>query len=347
MISVNAPPLRIFAVLLLANAPAAFPTRAQSQVTTAPVGYMAPVSMNATGSSKSIPANTDVSISLPLVRERAFTGKVASQSGNSVTIDGAAFTSAQFLAEPHVIEIGSGNQEGVMGLLVSHNATACTASLQNGLSFNGIVAGDIVVIRKAWTLQSVFANATVSIGTMIFVWSGETPGVNLAPDLLYEFDGTDWLDLGNLEYANSTVLFPGERIGIRTPGSPLSNFTLVGEVPTTRFRAPLVNLNATLSQDIAVSYNSPLPELLANTNVGATASTGDLLLLIDNAAPGINKGASQLLEFDGSGWVDGIYTGDYVTDTFVLGAGMSLIYRRMPSATPTIWDQQPSYLPLE
>jgi len=323
-------------------AAALHPASAQN-ATTIPVGYIKSVSLGA-NSTSNITANTDVSISLPLNRPVVFASAVASVSGSNVTIQNATFGAGNLTTEPHLLEIASGTGEGVAGLITSHNSTTCTVDVPTGLSFNGVVSGDAVRIRKAWTVASIFTNATVPVGTQVLLRSGTIAGINLAPDTGYDWDGANWLD-SNLEPADSAVLYGGEMILVRNPtGTVLSNLVLVGEVPTHKTKIVLSNVNPSSQQDIFIAYQSPVPETVGNSSVTAAAQFGDRLLFVDNSLTGLNKAPSISVEYDGAAWLDENL--DDVTNTFNIPPGSGIIYRRQPAGNATIWTQDPTYLPL-
>ena len=123
------PSLGRFALPVLAAA-ALHPLSAQN-ATTIPVGYIKSVSLGS-NSTSNVSANTDVSISLPLKRPVVFASAVASVSGAAVTIQNATFGAGNLTGEPHILEIASGAQEGIMGLITAHNATTCTVDLPAG-----------------------------------------------------------------------------------------------------------------------------------------------------------------------------------------------------------------------
>jgi len=328
-------------------AAALHPASAQN-ATTIPVGYILANSQNSTSSIGTVPPDTDVDISLPLKRPVVFASAVDSVSGSAVTVQNATFAANQLTTTPHLLEIASGSGEGVSALISSHNATTCTVDLPNGLTLNGVVNGDSVRIRKAWTVGDFFTNATVPVGTLVLI-SGGAAGINLPVDILLEWDGADWQDaIGGSGPANNTVIYHGENFTVRNISTveTLSNMILVGEVPSYKFKAPLANLNPSNDQDIPIAYVSPVPEILGNSSISASAQPGDLLLVKDNSTTGQNKPLSALLEFDGVDWQDAIGGSGPVTDTFVILPGSGMTYRRLATANGTVWDQEPTYLPL-
>jgi len=325
-------------------AAALHPASAQN-ATTIPVGYIKSVSLGA-NSTSNITANTEVAVSLPLKRPVVFASAVASVSGANVTIQNATFGAGNLTTEPHLLEIASGTGEGVSGVITSHNSTTCVVDLPSGLTFNGVVANDAVRIRKAWTLGSFFANATVPLGVEVQLRSGTVAGIRIAPDVLYQYDGIGWLDLNTFDYADNAVLYPGEMILLKnSSGSTLQNLVLVGEVPAYKTKLPLVNLNPSQAQDLFIAYNSPVPETLSNSSITATAQSGDEIQLIDNSATGTNKAPVELYQWDGSGWLD-LNSFEYADDNQVLKPGTGFLYRRSATGTGATWEQNPSYLPL-
>jgi hypothetical protein len=74
-------------------------------------------------------------------------------------------------------------------------------------------------------------------------------------------------------------------------------------------------------------------------------SNGDQILGFNNAAPGYNKSASDLLIMDGGAWKDQV-TGQAVGSTFKLKPGHGYIYRKAATSAPTqsVWTGLPVYL---
>ncbi len=307
---------------------------AQTTATTTPVGYVS------LGNNGSVPANTDVTVSIPLLKTAVFTGTVSSVSGSDVNLSGAPnLTSLTTI--PHVMVVEDNTKSGIIGLVTANDTDTVTVSLQAGQTLTGLAAGHKISIRPAWTVLNFLGNQ-LPIGTQLQAWSGSGQGIVLAPDLIFEWDGTNWVDTNSFEPADDTVLFPGEGYFLRSLGA-ITNLVIAGEVPTAKHNISLAG-NATpgIGQDNVISYFSPVSEIIGNASIGFTA--GDQLLYYNNAASGTVK-APNVLEYDGLDWVD-TDSFEPVTTTFSLQGGQAYVYRRAAAApgTPQAWVDSQTYV---
>jgi uncharacterized protein (TIGR02597 family) len=307
---------------------------AQTTAKTTPVGYVS------LGNNGSVPANTDVNISIPLLQPSVSTGVVASISGSDINFSGTPAL-GNLTTAPHIAVIENNAGSGIIGLITANDADSVTVSLQSGQALTGVAAADKVSIRPAWTVLG-FLGSAMPVGTQLQAWSGAAQGIVLAPDLIFEWDGTNWVDTNSFEAADNTVLYPGEGFVLRTIDA-VTNFSISGEVPTAKHNLALSgNSTPGVGQDNVISYISPVDEIIGSANVGYVV--GDQLLYWDNTAAGTVK-APQVLEFDGSDWVD-TNSFEAVTTTFALKGGVSYVYRRAADAPATVqqWVDSQSYV---
>ena len=307
---------------------------AQTTATTTPVGYVS------LGNNGSVPADTDVTISIPLLKSAVYTGTVSSVTGSDVDISGTP-NFASLTSVPHVMVVENNTKSGVVGLITANDTNTLTVSLQAGQSLTGLTAGDKVSVRPAWTVLNFLGNQ-LPVGTQLQAWSGTGQGIVLAPDLIFEWDGTNWVDTNSFEPADNTVLFPGEGFFLRSL-SAISNLVVSGEVPLAKHNIALVgNATPDIGQDNVISYFSPVGEIIGNSGAGFTA--GDQILYYNNAASGTVK-APNVLEYDGTDWVD-TDSFEPVTTTFLLQPGQAYVYRRATAAPATFqaWIDQQTYV---
>ncbi len=325
--------------LLLAAASCGMAFGAATAYTT-PVGYVS------LGNAGSVPANTDVYVSIPLERPAEYGGSVSSVSGNTVTLSGSpGFTVNQFASGvPYIVEIGSGAKSGLVALVVSNDAGTVTVAPQPGLSLSGILSGDLLRIRKAWTVSTFLSSTTIPVGTQLLANSGTVPGIVVAPDLIFEYDGANWVDTNTFDSADNVVLYPGEGFVLRTTGSAISSLSVSGEVPSSNHLTVISNFSPGVGQDSSIGYIGAVGEKIGVSGLGYTG--GDQLLVWDNTTTGIIKAPVTVLEFDGSVWVD-TNTFDDVSTTFELTSGQSYVFRRSPSASgaDVVWSDQQTYIP--
>jgi uncharacterized protein (TIGR02597 family) len=321
---------------------ALFAVGAANAAVTDPVGY---VSLgDTTVGQPAVKANTEVRVSIPLDKKTVFAGTVASVAGNVITISGTPGL-GNLVTVPHVVKIGNGAAEGLTALVTASTASSVTVSVQPGDSLAGVVAGTELSIQEAWTVSSFLSGGTLPTGTQLFAFSGAAPGIVIAPDLIFEFDGTGWVDTNTFESANNVVLYPGEGYVLRNPtATPIASLVLTGEVPTANHRVVVSNLAPGVGQDIPFGFISPVDEIVGVSGLGFTS--GDQILSFSNSAAGVVKAPVTILEYDGTGWVD-TDTFESVTGTFPLKGGVSYVYRRATTAPggDIIWSNEQTYIP--
>ena len=307
---------------------------AQTTATTTPVGYVS------LGNNGNVPANTDVTLSIPLLKSAVYTGQVSSVTGNSIDLAGTP-SLPSYTTTPHVLVVENNTKSGVIGLNTSNDVDTVAVSLQAGQSLTGLAANDTITIRPAWTVLNLLGSS-LPVGTQLQAWSGSGEGIVLAPDLIFEWDGTNWVDTNSFEPADDSVLYPGEGFFLRSIDA-ISNLVISGEVPTAKHNIVLSgNSTPSIGQDNVISYFSPVGEVIGNSGAGFDA--GDQILYYNNAATGTVK-APNVLEYDGTDWVD-TDSFEPVTTTFVLQGGQAYVYRRSaqaPSASQA-WSDQQSYV---
>lgn len=309
---------------------------------TDPVGY---VSLgDTTVGQPAIKAHTDVAVAIPLDKPAAFAGTVASVAGNVITISGTPALGS-FTSAAHMAKLESGTKSGLNGLITANTANTVTIAVPAGDSLTGVVAGDAISIRPAWTVLATFGS-TLPVGTQILAFSGNTPGINLAADIAYEWDGSNWLDSFTFDVADTAVLYTGESFIVRNPSNtPIASLVVSGEVPTSKSRIVVSNLAPGTGQDNRLSYVSPVNEIIGQSGLTAISSVGDQILVFNNNSAGLNKAASFIAEWDGSVWFDA-FTFDDITNTFALVGGQGYVLRRASTAPggDTIWADQPEYV---
>lgn len=315
---------------------------------TTPVGY---VSLgDTTIGQPAIKANTDVAASVPLLNSAEYAGTISSVSGSVITLSGtpgltaspAAGSFAPTSGIPYIIQIKSGARIGLVAMVTANTSNTITVAVQPGDNLTGVTNGDQISVRKATTVSNLFAGSPVPAGTQVLGFSGAVPGINLAADLIYEFDGTDWIDTNSFDIANNVVLYPGESFVIRNQSaSPINSIVVSGEVNATNFRTVLPASG--VQQDIAFSYFTASGEVIGTSGLGGVSTSGDQILVTDNNAAGQNKAASLIIEFDGSAWID-TNSFDDVSTTFKFQPGVGY-FLRSGAAGDRIYSDQPDYVP--
>jgi len=291
-----------------------------------------------------VKANTEVRISIPLDRESVFSGTVSSVSGSVITISGTP-NLASLIAEPHVIKIQDGSAEGLVALVTANTTNSVTVSLQAGDSLTGVGSGTSIAIQKAWTVSTFLSGGSIPVGAQLFAFSGSTAGILIAPDLIFEYDGANWVDTNSFESADNVVLYPGEGYVLRNPtATPIESLAVSGVVPTSNSRVIIPNLAPGVGQDVPFGFLSPIDEIVGVSGLGFTV--GDQILSFNNSTAGIVKAPTAILEYDGADWVD-TDSFEAVTTTFPLVGGASYVYRRAAAAPggDIVWSNEQSYIP--
>jgi uncharacterized protein (TIGR02597 family) len=312
---------------------------------TTPVGY---VSLgDTTPGQPAIKATTDVAISIPVIRPTEFAGTVASTTATTITVSGspAWTTTNQWVPNtdtPYLVSVCSGTENGFIGLITGNTADTLTVLPVTLGNLSNVLASDKVKIYKAWTLASLFPSGTFSPGVRLFGFSGTTAGANIAPDLNYLWNGTNWTKSSIV--SNNTILYPGESFFIRTIGTAVPSLIISGEVATSNSRTSIDKISANVAQDTRIAYISPVDEIIGTTGLSNSLVPGDRLFGFDNSASGTNKAPTENVLWNGTNWTISSVS---VTSTYALKAGRGYYVRRIATApVGTIdWKDEPSYIP--
>ncbi len=315
---------------------------AQTTAKTTPVGY---VSLGDTTSGEpAIKGNTDVWVSIPLLKSAVVSGAVASVSGSDITLSGSPAL-GDLTTTPHIVVIGSGpgTADGLIGLVTAVSGSVVTVVTPDGSVLTGVAATDTITIRPAWTVGSLMGTDKPA-GTILYTYDQSSP-LNPSASGVYEFDGTNWIDNVNTgEAADIDVLYPYETLVVRnSSATPIASFVVAGEVPITSTRITIA-ASSVDGADNAVSYFSPVSDEVGNSGLSSIANNGDILYGYDNNAAGTNKSASEVHEFSSGDWIDNVNTGE-ADNTYLIGAGKGYIFRRSSTSTEAVWSDTPGYLP--
>ncbi len=313
---------------------------AQTTATTTPVGY---VSLgDTTAGQPACKAETDVFISIPLSKPAVASGVATSINSGTNTITASAAAFGDFTTTPHVVTITSGAAKGLVALISASTATTIGLSLQPGDSINGLAVSDTFSISPAWTVLGLLGtDLPVGVSLLTLPASGAP---NPSAEGIYDWDGTNWVDnVVTGAPADNDVLFPNETFILRNASqTPIASLIVSGEVPVYGSRVHIAASSG--ATDYAVSYFSPVSEGIGSSGLSDVASIGDSLLGFDNNAPGFNKSASIILDYDGAGnWIDNVVTGE-PDNSFPLGQGVGYIYRRVGSAPASNWSDLQNFI---
>lgn len=306
---------------------------------------------NTTVGEDAVPANTDMRISVPLEPKKEFVGTVDSTTATTLVVaDSPNFSTDQWnpaSGEPYQVKITNGSEEGLWSPILSHTGDTLTLSPVVG-DLTAIAVGDSIEILKCWTVGSLFEGQTIPPGTQLLLFSGTTPGEDISSDVILVWSGTSWIYLlgrpdGADPNADDVILHPGESFIVRTLGNPIVKLTAFGDVPLNRHRSIISKLDGATSQDSAVGYYSPVPEMIGDSGLGF--SPGDQLLVFDRTSAGQNKSAEKILVYSGSDWIGLLGISGIVSDSFSLQPGEGYVYRQA-SAVPagdSEWSDEQNY----
>lgn len=298
---------------------------AQPPVATDPVGFLQP--FNTQANQINLLANSDTLVSIPFTRSPAFTGAIASVSGNVITVSGSpGWTTSpqQFVYAPgtqpnhYYALIGPGTsnpKEGHFYNITANGVNTLTVNLGSD-NLTGIPANAQVIVLPHWTLNTIFPStdqnvsftpttSTRSFKTQVLIPDYTDAGVNLAPTKTYYFINSganvgwrDFNDATTTDHGNDVVVPNGYFVVRNQNGASGGILTTTGAVLTKKFTIPLVT-QSNQSQDNAVSMSRPVPVSLNNTGLNpadgsfvATTSTRsfkDQLFVYDNTQVGFNK----------------------------------------------------------
>ncbi len=309
----------------------------------AETAYTSPVGYVSLGNAGSVPANTDMSLAIPLERASEWTGTVASVSGNVITLTGTpGFAVNQWVnsVTPYVVKMGSGTKNGQISLVTVSSANTVTVALQDTDTLSGIVSGDSVSIRKAWTIGSFFSGNTLPNNIEVSLFNGAA-GTDNAPDKIYYYFAGVWYDASDDSVATSVVLYPNEGFRLRnTTNAAITNLVVSGEVPRNNSRIFIAG--AAGVQDTRISFFSAVDEPIASSGLGV--SDNDQLLSYSVTATGTDNAPSAIYYKFGPSWYDASDDSD-VTSTLKLKAGVGYVYRAAAGTATTTSSNTPDYVP--
>lgn len=317
---------------------------------TDPVGFI----------SDTIPAHSDAAVTAPLNRPPVFQGTIASIAGNTITVTGSPnwqTAPKQFVRVPgtqpdtYFAQVGNGTKAGLYAAITDNGSNSFVVQLNAGDNLTGIATdasagagnGAKVTVIPFWTPATLFPSNWPA-GTEVLLFDTNAAGVNLAPTQVINYNGTQWLDEATFANASDLLIYPADSFVVRNNSGAAVPRTVLGSVPMIHHRSVISTLAANTPQDNRIAYNSPTAQLIGTVGLGFT--TGDELLVFDNAAAGVNKSASQVLLYNGSGWIDEASFTD-VTSTFSLQPGKGYVYRKAATASAQdfVWQATQTYNP--
>lgn len=296
--------------------------RAQTSVTTDPVGFM----------SVSLLGSSDTFVAPPFTRPPEFTGAIQSASGNSITVSASpGWTTNQFVyaagtQSKHyyaLIATGGSGKEGHFYPITGNSANALTVDTSAD-DLNNVPANAQVLVIPYWTFATLFptsdqnvsftpspSNKITQLKTQVLIPDYTTDGTNLAYTATYYFinntvnnaPNVGWRLFGDSAITDhgDDILLPDLYFVVRNPsGTPTLPLTNAGSVLTKKLASQLLT-DATQQRDNPVAMVRPIGVTLNNT--GLTPNDGsfvaspsnrltqikDQLYVYDNSVASFNK----------------------------------------------------------
>lgn len=297
----------------------------------------------------SVPANSDVIVSVPFSRDVAASLVVNSVSGSNINVTNT-LTPNQYQTL-FLVRFTSGAATGRWSTISGNGANQLT--LANAAVLTGVVAGDKFDVLPHQTLDSVFPDSfqgySFRPSTSAFVRStevlflSEAVGTNKSAAETYFFLGSanEWRRVGSGLNFDKKVINPQQGFIVRNNSTSTLNLLTFGDVLENSQVSGLTV--ASQANDVIISTGQPVGVRLGDLNLGGTPAfvtsvsafvRRDELLVFNNAATGRNKSAAVTYFYLGGatpGWRR-VGSGSIV-DNDVLPAGSAFIVRKF-SGTP-------------
>ena len=293
---------------------------------------------NTTAGEDAVAANKDVYISIPFESTLERVGTVASATANSITFSGSpgwSTSPAQWEPNPtpYCVIVNSGAENGLRAVVSTNTEDTLTVTLSSPGDLTNVSAGDEVLIRRCWTLQTFFAPMNLPGGTQLLLRDETLTGINQPASATdsFVYGGGNWFDNATFADSNNVILHPGESFVLRSPsGAAIPELVAFGDVSTSSLRNSLVkDGDDPQGEDLFVASMSPVPALASSLNI--PVSNGDQLLVFSPEGTGINQPASSSFVFGAGSWFDNITFND-VTSELTIEPGVGYVLRRSSSS---------------
>lgn len=326
-----------FAPLLICALAVTTAASAQTTVYTDPVGFV----------SVTVPAQSDASLAVPLLRPAVFIGTVNANpiEPNQVTLSSAPTLPA---GPPYALYVAEGTKEGMTARITAISGSTVTLALDAGDDLTDVVSGTDVRIMPYWTPSSLLPS-TVPAGTQILTFENPVAGTQVSATTVHAHAGSGvWRNVITTADVSQAPLVFGSSFVLRNPSNTALTVAFVGDVPVKKHRLKLATRASSTTQDIRFGYTSPVAETLEDVGLtGGTVTDGDEIHVYhNNGATGYNKAPSEILHR-----ASGVWRNEGNADvgaTFQFTPGSGYIYRKVGTVSPTVfvWNGTPSYLPL-
>ncbi len=317
-----------------------------------------------------VPPNSDGIIAVPLDDQVSYQGVVQSVAGNVITVSGSPFVAGQYTNGLSYVRFVSGANVGLWATITNNTANTLTVQTTDPAVVSNIAAGHRFVIQAHATLASVFPPADAgksfiaSLGTSgaqrrteVVVLDHDGQKINRSAasgGVYYYFNGWRQAITGN-PLAGNTVLPPQRPFILRNRNNPTTSLTFQKVLTPYPWVLGAPAVAGTVKNDNLLATGQlgklTLDELDLVGTGAFTPSAGtsgaqrkDELLVFDNAASGINKGAAAIYyctkETTGSPnhsnaiqWRQATTGNPIVTHTPLIDAATGFVIRRAAQAS--------------
>ena len=306
-----------------------------------------------------VPASSDVLVSVPFTAAPAATMTVTGKDGTSLTV-GDTLTANQY-ATTYYIRMTSGTAEGRWSTVTSN--TTSTLVLTDTSFLSDVANGDTFKVFAHATLDGVFpaelkgrayeASASLLARKTEVLVPSSNPGINKSAGATYYYYNNAWRKVGASPAVNQggTVLSPDSYFIVRNNGGTQLTFVSAGTVQAIALARVIPT--DTSKNDVPAVTGRVTPVTLAQLGLGGTAafqtSTSiltrkDELLVFDNGATGINKSAAATYFYYNGAWRKVGASPATSFDGEVLPAGAAVIIRKAAgTAGSSTWTQVSPY----
>jgi uncharacterized protein (TIGR02597 family) len=344
---------------------------ADDSSTTPPVGY----------TKFTIQASTDNALSVPLIRDTATYGLVATFTSNSITIANGQWTPSQFVyaagIQPNTYEVEfvTGALAGIAYQVVSNTQDTVVLNTQGdnltAEQLGAINPGDLIAIRPYWTLGNVLGGTDTSIVLNSFATAPSLDQIEsgdcvLFPDnvsigiekpyvlALAYVQQAGWRAAGDANTDQSGTILPRASVFVvHRQGGALQTFVL-GNAPINPTVTPVKGGNGTMGNDyyVALAVANPVSLNSAGLTNATLASSviqpstsltsrGDELLAFSGTRQGFHRDPDLTFYYVNGSWQQLGSTSTTVGQDFQLQPGVGYIIRKRPANGNQDWTQTP------
>jgi len=236
-----------------------------------------------------VPANSDVLVSVPFNNDVEATFTVGSVSTSGVTVNEAL--SADTYGSGYYVRFIDGNGEGLWSTISANGDGGLELSNTDVLSY--ISSGDTFRVYAHHTVGSVFPAGMYGVsytnGVSLKFYNNTASGLNKAPvdTVTYDSFANNWDN-------PDAIIAPLTMMLIRNGSSKELTYICEGDVPD--MKAAFI-VTAGVEQDYHIGSGFPVSVIAADVDAG----TGRRLKLYDNNATGQNKAPVDTITYDAFG----------------------------------------------